>query len=79
MYRFDSGSPLLLIDMMESTTLWIGVYLRKNRRENGYSSELTTPPSLEDRHQSRRMAAWKMKAKVEEDLPAGLRLANAPS
>jgi len=34
--------------MMESTTLWIGVYLRKNRRENGYSSELTTPPSLED-------------------------------
>jgi hypothetical protein len=34
--------------MMESTTLWIGAYLRKDVRENDYSSELTTPPSLED-------------------------------
>jgi hypothetical protein len=34
--------------MMELITLWIGAYLRKNGRENDYSSELTTPPSLED-------------------------------
>ena len=31
------------------------------------------------RYQSRGAAAWKIKAEVEEDLPAGLRLASAPS
>jgi hypothetical protein len=45
MYRFEWGSSLLLTDMMISTTLRIGAYLRKEARENDYSSELKTPPS----------------------------------
>jgi hypothetical protein len=36
-YLFDWGSSLVFIDMMESTTLWIGVYPRKDTRENDYS------------------------------------------
>ena len=34
--------------MIESAALKITAYLRKERREKDYSSELTTPPSLEE-------------------------------
>jgi hypothetical protein len=34
--------------MIGSTAFWIRAYLVKDRREKGYSSELTAPPSLED-------------------------------
>jgi len=48
MYLLEWGSSLLLSDMMESVAFRIGAYLVKDRREKDCSSELTTPPSLED-------------------------------
>jgi len=48
MYLLEWGSSLLLSDMMESIAFRIRADLLKDRREKGYSSELTTPPSLED-------------------------------
>jgi len=52
--------------MMESTTLWLGAYLRKNGRENDYSSEPTAPPFLEDTGTSpvaRLLGRWRRKQK----------------
>jgi hypothetical protein len=43
---------------MESIAFWIRAYLVKDRREKGYSSELTAPPSLEDT--SSRPVTWLM-------------------
>jgi hypothetical protein len=44
MYLQEWGSSLVS-DMIESVAVKIGAYLRKDRREKDYSSELTTPPS----------------------------------